>query len=129
MFTRFLIPIVVSVFALFMGSCATTEDDSNDIDKYIGTWNVNDIPSRINYNVTIQANPSNSAEILLNNFADLGTAIGLVVGNSIVIDNQTIGTDYTVSGSGSYINSSKLEFTFDLNDGIDIESREAIFTK
>tara|TARA_B100000315_G_C14260992_1_gene444157 strand:+ start:438 stop:620 length:183 start_codon:yes stop_codon:yes gene_type:complete len=57
------------------------------------------------------------------------TAVGLVLGNSVVIDNQSLGSNYSVSGTGSYINSGKLEFSFNLNDGIDIESRIAVFTK
>ena len=100
------------------------------IEKYTGTWSVSDQSARINYSVTITANPSNSAEILLNNFADLGTtAVGLVIGNSVVIDNQSLGSDYSVDGDGHYINSGKLEFNFNLNDGIDNEVRVAIFTK
>ena len=123
--------IILLIVILLFGSCATTPiDDIDDLDKYTGTWNVSDNPVRINYQVTITANPSNSAEILLNNFADLGSsAVGLVIGNSVVIDNQSLGSNYSVSGSGSYINNGKLEFNFDLNDGIDIDSRVAVFTK
>ncbi|MBC8319137.1 MAG: hypothetical protein H8E34_00275, partial [Bacteroidetes bacterium] len=107
-----------------------TDDESDDIAKYIGTWNVNDQPARLNYTVTIVANPSNTAEILLNNFADLGsTAVGLVVGKSVVIDNQSLSSEYSVNGIGSFVNNTKLEFNFELNDGIDIESRIAIFSK
>ncbi len=128
---KLLFPIIVLVGLLLMQSCAETIDnDTDDIEKYIGTWNVSDQASRLNYNVTITANPSNSAEILLNNFADLNSAaVGLVVGNSVVIDGQSLGSNYTVNGSGSYVNGGKLVFDFSLNDGIDIESRVATFTK
>lgn len=131
MYHKYLLPAIFLIGILLLGSCATTDEgETDDIEKYIGTWSVSDQPARINYNVTIEANPSNSAEILLNNFADLGTsAVGLVVGNLVVIDNQSLGSGYSVSGSGSYIHGSKLEFNFDLNDGIDNEPRVAIFTK
>ena len=131
MYQKYLLPAIFLIGILLTGSCAITDEgETDDIEKYIGTWSVSDQPARINYNVTIEANPSNSAEILLNNFADLGnTAVGLVVGNSVVIDEQSLGSDYFVSGSGSYINNGKLEFNFDLNDGIDNESRIAVFTK
>jgi|TARA_B100001971_G_C17847615_1_gene361788 hypothetical protein len=90
-----LLQIILFISILFIGSCATSPlDESDDIEKYIGTWNVSDQAARINYSVTIIANPSNSAEILLNNFADLGsTAVGLVLGNSVVIDNQSLGSN------------------------------------
>lgn len=128
---KFLIPFVLLFGFLFIQSCAVTSDDEgDDIEKYLGAWSVVDQAARLNYTVTISANPANSAEVLLNNFADLGTnAVGLVVGNSIVIDSQSLGADFTVNGSGSYINSGKLEFDFTLNDGIDMDSRLAVFTK
>jgi hypothetical protein len=128
---RKLLQAILLINIILLWSCANSPlDESDDNQKYIGTWNVSDQAARINYQVTIIANPSNSSEILLNNFADLGsTAIGLVIGNSVVIDNQSLGSAYSVSGSGSYINVDKLEFKFDLNDGIDIQSRIALFTK
>jgi hypothetical protein len=121
--------IALGIFSL--QSCAvTTDDDVVDMEKYVGTWSVSDQSSRLNYSVSITINPSNSAEILLNNFADLNsTAVGLVIGNSVVLDSQQLGSGYSVNGSGSYVNSGKLEFNFSLNDGIDIESRIASFTK
>lgn len=131
MYRIFLLPAILLLGILLIGSCATTSDgETDDIEKYIGTWSVSDQAARINYSVTINANPSNSAEILLNNFADLGTsAVGLVIGNSVVIDEQSLGSEYSVNGSGSFINSGKLEFNFELNDGIDKEARVAVFTK
>lgn len=131
MYHKTLLPIIVLSVLFIVQSCAVTSDDETDgIEKYVGTWNVSDQAARLNYNVTIMANPSNSAEILLDNFAGLGSsATGLVVGNSVVIDQQQLSTDYSVSGSGSYVNSGKLVFNFDLNDGIDIYPRVATFTK
>lgn len=128
---RKLLQAILLINIILLWSCANSPLDESDYnEKYIGTWNVSDQAARINYKVTIIANPSNSSEILLNNFADLGsTAIGLVIGNSVVIDNQSLGSAYSVRGSGSYINGDKLEFNFDLNDGIDIQSRIAVFTK
>ncbi len=126
-----LFQVILLTSILIFGSCATSPlDELDDIEKYIGIWNVSDHAARINYKVTISANPSNSAEIILNNFADLGTtSVGLVIGNSVVIDTQSLSPDYSVIGTGSYANSSKLEFNFELNGGIDIESRDAVFTK
>ena len=123
--------IAIIIIFLITTSCVDTAiDEQDEITKYLGTWNVSDQSARINYTVTIEANPSNSTEILINNFADLGTkAYVLVVGNSLVIDSQPLGSDYTVSGSGGYLTSGKLQIDFDLNDGIDNEVRIAVFTK
>ncbi len=123
--------IVSALIITFISSCTDTPTGgSDDIGKYIGNWNVSDQSARINYSVSIEPNPSNSTEILMNNFAGLGsTAVALVVGNSLVIDSQSLSADYTVSGSGTYVNSSKLVVNFELNDGIDSEQRIATFTR
>lgn len=116
-----------------MGGCQTddlTDPGTDTRDKFLGSWKVVDLAARINYSVTISKNPSNSAEVRLVNFADDGgVAIGLVVGSTIVIDQQQIGETFTAEGDGKYINASKLEFTFTLSDGIDIQHRTAIYTK
>ena len=119
------------IFAIgFVGCETTTADDTDPREKYYGTWQVSDQPARLNYEVIINPNPSNSAEVLLKNFTDLGgTATGLVVGNSIVIDKQTIANEYQVDGTGTYIKSSELRFEYNLDDGIDDEKRKAWFTK
>jgi len=124
------------LFTFFLGlllisSCTdSTEDPGDNIQKYTGEWNVNDESARINYKVIISANPSNSTEILMQNFADLGgSAVALVIGNNLALDTQPLGSDYTIIGSGSYINSNKLVINFDLNDGIDNEPRIATFTR
>jgi len=129
---RILLPLIILASLFIMQSCAAIDDadGADDKEKYYGTWSVSDQASRLNYSVTITANPSNSSEILLNNFADLNSsAIGLIVNNNVVIDNQPLGDGYTVVGTGKYISSNKLEFNFDLNDGIDSESRVATYTK
>jgi len=124
--------ILFLAFLLVFQACAV-EDDNNPadpIDKFLGTWNVNDQPGRINYTVTIVRNPSQSVNVLLNNFADMGeSANGLVVGNTIVIDKQNIGNDFLCNGTGTYKTSQQLEFEFILDDGIDQENRTAIFTR
>lgn len=111
----------------------TVDDPDTDLDpreKYLGTWQVSDQPARLNYEVNIQNNPSNSAEVLLQNFADLGgAAVGLVVGNSVIIDKQTIMGAFQVEGTGTYITTTKINFTYELDDGIDKENRTAVFTR
>jgi len=105
-------------------------DDNDPREKYLGTWQVSDQPARLNYEVIIEFNPANSTEVLLKNFADFGKpVIGLVVGNSIVIDKQTVTNDFKIEGTGTYIKSSELRFDFNLDDGIDNEARKSVFTR
>ena len=132
-FNKWAVKIILCLaFVVAFHSCVV-EDDNNPtdpIDKFLGTWNVSDQPARINYTVTIVKNPSQSANVLLNNFADMGeSANGLVVGNTIVIDNQDIGNDFQCNGTGTYKSANRLEFEFILDDGIDQENRKAVFTR
>ena len=118
-------------------SCTTTDPidpgDGNQTDrreKFVGTWSVSDEPARLNYEVKIEKHPLYEDKVKLHNFADLGVfAVGTVVGNSIVIEKQELTDNYSVEGTGSYIKTTRLEFTFLLDDGIDLENRKAIFTK
>ena len=123
--------ILLVVVFLFQ-SCAI-EDDSDYSDpreKFVGIWNVSDLPGRINYIVNISKNPAQSSNVLLNNFADMGgSANGLVVGNRIIIDKQPIGNDFLSNGTGNFISENRLEFTFVLDDGIDLEDRKAVFSR
>lgn len=123
--------VLLLVFTIGFVGCDTIDSPDDDpIEKYLGTWQVSDQPARLNYEVIISPNPANSAEVLLKNFADLGgSAIGLVVGNSIVIDKQSIVDEYKVDGTGTYIKSTELRFDYDLDDGIDNEARKSVFTR
>lgn len=78
----------------------------------------------------IERDPVYEDQVYLQNFADAGgSAVGRVIGNTVVIDKQAIGGDYNTEGSGSYEKSDRLVFDFDLDDGIDSEARVATFSK
>lgn len=115
-------------------SCTTTDGDpggvENDRDKFLGSWNVSDQPARINYIVRIDADPLYSSQVIMNNFGDLGsTVVGIVINNTVVIDQQDAGSGFSTEGSGNYVNASTLQFEFFLDDGIDKELRKASFSK
>ena len=123
---------VFSIVLLTVLSACTEENDLPDdpVEKFLGTWSVSDQPERLNYSVTIEKDPGNSAYVLLKNFADMRESVrGLVVGNNIVIEKQDIGGGYFCDGTGTYKTKYELEFHFTLDDGIDAENRKAIFTK
>jgi hypothetical protein len=132
-FNRYSVFIFIILFASLVSFSSCTDTNNNDdanIDDFVGTWNVSDQSSRLNYQITVQQNPSNSSEILIKNFADLGSsAVALVVGSSIVIDQQSLGSGYTTSGSGSLQGTDKLIINFSLDDGIDNVSRVATCTR
>jgi len=101
--------------------------------KFLGTWHVNEPKSGLNYEVDISRHVIYpKTKVHLSNFANLGGTIeGDVVGNTILITNEQPGDpDYTVKdGTGTFVNANRLDFTFTLDDGIETDVRDAVFTK
>lgn len=128
-----MLAFALAIFITFISSCQiddTGDPGSDDVAKFLGTWSVSDQPARINYQVVIQRDPAYENQILLQNFADAGgTAVGNVVGNNILLDQQAIGGDYNCQGSGVYEKSNRLSFEFNLDDGIESDARVAIFSR
>lgn len=128
----------IVIICLFAQSCV--KDDSYNVGgggqqqdlaaRYLGTWTVDDQPARINYIVIIERHALYDDKIKLQNFANIGgTTVGLIVGNSVIIEKQPIGNGYESEGTGAYIKSNRLQFEFFLDDGIDNIHRKATFTK
>ena len=120
------------ILILSFQSCVVDDDTpyTDPRERFLGVWNVNDQPGRINYQVNITNDPAQSAQVILYNFADMGaSAKGLVVGSKIIVDKQDIGNGFLANGTGTYITSNKLEFEFVLDDGIDLEQRIAVYSR
>jgi hypothetical protein len=98
--------------------------------KFLGTWSVDDQPSRLNYMVTIERHVLYEDRVKIKNFADVGGEVtGVILGNTLLIDKQYAGSGYNTEGTGIFISSKRLQFEFLLDDGIDIISRKAVYTK
>lgn len=126
--------VVVFAFVFLFSSCILDEDvdptPTDPIDKFLGSWSVSDNEMKLNYEVIISRDPNNSTMVLLTNFAgSAGSAKALAVGSSLVIESQTIGQNWLVSGTGSYRNTSRIDFPYALTIGGSQESRNAIFTR
>lgn len=134
-FPRLILLVLVATL-VGLSSCALDDEidipggDSDNRTKFLGSWSVSDNALKLNYEVTIDRDNTNSAMVVLRNFAGSGSnASGLVVGNSIVIESQGIGQDWQVNGNGTYKNSNRLDFTYMLQIGGSAEDRQAIFTR
>ncbi len=130
------IKILLILFIPFIMASCLPDDDVPDngsgtdlAEKYLGTWHVYEPDKKLNYDVTIERHLGSETEVILNNFADIGSVRGLCVNNTIVIENQDIGSYYNVEGTGYYENKKKLTFSYTLSDGIDSEARNATFTR
>jgi len=102
-------------------------------DSYVGTWSVSDqeVPiTKNNYTANVTLDPSNSSQIIINNFHQFGSGYnvsGVVSGKNLTIGTQQVaGT--TVYGDG-VLNNGKLTITYFTDDGADINKYVAVYTK
>lgn len=127
--------VFILIFSLvfILGACELDDDislDDDPRDKFTGTWSVTDHEMKLNYEVTITRDPNNSVMVYLSNFAGSGArAHALAVGSSLVIETQTIGSNWIVSGTASYRNSGLMEFPYSLVISGNQEERMARFTR
>ncbi len=114
--------ISLAVLLLMIAGCMTDQttnpNSSDPRDKFLGDWKVTETCSRMNYNVNISYDPQNSAQVLITNFGNPGSgyspAVALVTGNTIYVSSQTIGSGWSVSGSGTMNDSGKINWSYDL---------------
>jgi hypothetical protein len=119
---------------LLMPGC--TEDDIinpvDDRQAFLGTWNVNETCKKDAYSVTIEADTSNSAQVIIKNFWLIGyqekAPYAIVAGTYISIPKQFICNDNStqVSGSGNLKNGN-IEWTYSVNDGADLSNCSAVY--
>ena len=125
---------------LFFGivSCKKTENvppkaPSDAVAKFVGIWHATDSIANIKYDVTIERHKIYpKTKVYLYNFGNLSGRIdGDVVGNTILIQNAVTGTPhYTVDeGTGTWMNRSRIDFIYTLNDGVVTKIHQAVFLK
>ena len=132
---RYSIFVILGLFAI--ESCTKTETtpspSGDDRAKFLGTWNVNESYQKINYDVTIIADPNESSRVLIDKFAGQPTgnrATAIVSGNSITLDaNQNVGGATNVSGNGTMSGTTRIIWTYTFLHGGDAFSATAVYTK
>lgn len=127
--------LVNLVISLTFYSCTDEEDPLNpqdDRDAFLGTWNVTESCTKEAYSVTIVKDPSNSSQVIIQNFWLIGfnekPPYAIVAGTTITIPEQTIcyNASNTVSGSGK-LDKGKIDWDYTVNDGADLWSCSATY--
>ncbi len=133
------IPVFVLFMALLMIGACDTSDDNNPSpvpdarDKFVGEWSVNNENcGKSKYLVTISKDPSNSVQVLVNNFAfshagQPDTAI--IAGSSIVLYRQINSEGWQVEGNGSYKSDETINWTYALLISGTLENCTATYIK
>jgi hypothetical protein len=133
--TQVLLLLVSLIIALTFFSC-TDDDDifslTEDRDAFLGTWNVTESCTKEAYSVTIIKDPSNSSQVIIENFWLIGfnekPPYAIVAGTTITIPEQAIcyNASNIVSGSGK-LDKGKIEWDYTVNDGADLWSCTATY--
>lgn len=131
--------IIITTIIIFFNSCKKDTNDNPDNtgdvrDKYTGTWHCIETINKkdtTKFDVTIKKDTNNSTQILMYNFFDLGintSIIGIVADPKVNIPSQKI-NDKTISGDGTFVNSSKITWNYNVNDRAFSTGYYADFTK
>ena len=112
------------ISALLMMMCCNSSDDNNpspvpDVrGKFVGSWNVNDENcGKGRYIAEIGKDPSNSVQVLIQNFAFAGTAepdTAIIAGSSIHIYKQKNSEGWTIEGNGTYNSDGNIDWNYSL---------------
>jgi hypothetical protein len=133
--TTFATGILLLSLAL-LPACAPEEtpDPADERDKFVDGWNVaenSSLAGASNYVVLISKSTTNSSEVLLENFYDLGNqhkARMSVSGNTLTIPQQTLNGNQ-LSGSGTLSGNNTFTLTYTVNNGTTIDNCTATCTR
>jgi len=124
------------MLVLILPACELDDvDPDGDIrDKFIGTWRFDESEAKNDlafYTVQISKDPGNSSQVLLRNFGNAGnfySAYGIVTTNRITVSSQTLAS-FTISGSGTTVSNTRMNWTYSINDGADLTNYTAVADK
>lgn len=129
---------VTNLFLILLLSSCTLEDDVNPInsdvrDKFVGTWTLTEslISRSIGYQIQINYDLTNSAQVKITNFGNLGSTkivTGLATSSRIVVGSQDV-SGIIIEGTGTLITSNKMSWEYSVNGGGDLDHFEAVAIK
>lgn len=132
--TRLLSLVFITLFFIACTEDSDLINPQDDRDLFLGTWNVNETCNRGAYQVTITKDPTNSSQVIINNFWLIGpnekAPYAIVAGSNIVIPQQNIYNDEKtiVKGSG-VLDEDIIEWEYTVNDGADLYTCTATYEK
>ena len=126
-FSIFLILLSINILT----SCKEDEieEDIDDRDLFVGNWNVSDMVVKQNYIVQIKKDANNSTKIWLINFHSTDSAFAYIQEKNVSLPNQTIASGLSARGNGTMSGTTKINWEYFVNDGSDIDTIQAIYTK
>lgn len=107
-------------------------------DRFVGNWTVTETSKFLgtrNYKVLIEKNSFSSQRVSMHNFYLFGTTgdtvvanISAVLASAITIPTQTVNAN-SVGGSGTLVNENRISFSYQVDDGNDIDTVSAVYIR
>jgi hypothetical protein len=129
--------VLTALVLLAFAGCTSDNPSPSPADPretFVGTWNVVESSQKLTYQASIVLDPSSTTRVLIHNFAGSGStgnpAAAEVSGTSItLVTGQVIGDGWSVAGGGSLSGSNKINWTYTVNDGANLYSLTAVYTR
>lgn len=132
---------LLSIAVLILLFVACEPEDTNEItdvrDRFVGEW-VCEENSNINgersFTVDLSYDESDESNILINNFYQMGEATASV-GTISTTNEETVSLQAQevdglyVQGGGTLVSDSRMDFTYVVDDGVELDSVQAVFIK
>lgn len=124
------------LFSTFI-ACELDESEGDTRDVFEGQWSVSETSSILgnrNYLVDIESSESNASRIHLFDFYKLGfsdsvyATISAILSETATIPSQVLHGN-EISGSGTLVNDNLINFKYYVDDGNDIDTVEAVYTR
>lgn len=121
--------------AFFIVSCQPDEQEpTDDRDKFVDVWHVVEQSSQIgttNYDVHINLSTTNTSQVLMENFYNVGfsfKAVANVSGSNLTLNSQTY-NGAQLQGSGSMSGNNTINMNYTVDDGSAVDTCTATFTR
>lgn len=124
---------IVALSLVILSSCGLEDPNFDDRDDFTGTWTcaeTSSIYNPSNYSVNITKSTTDTTEILIGNFYQLGSSTktrAIVNGTSFSIPTQTV-SGHTIFGSGNLIGND-INLNYSVNDGSATDNCTATYTQ
>jgi hypothetical protein len=125
---------IVPVAFLAVSCQPDPTDPTDERDKFVDVWHVVEQSSQIgstNYDVHINLSPTNTSQVLMENFYNVGfsfKAVANVSGSNLTLNSQTYNSSQ-LQGSGSMNGNNTINMSYTVNDGSAIDTCTAVFTR
>lgn len=121
--------------AFFAISCQPDEQEpADDRDKFVDVWHVVEQSSQIgttNYDVHINLSTTNTSQVLMENFYNVGfsfKAVANVSGSNLTLNSQTYNASQ-LQGSGSMSGNNTINMSYTVDDGSAVDTCTATLTR